>query len=32
MVYSMLFIAQTGGMIEMHFHVFASMAFLPDLP
>jgi methyl-accepting chemotaxis protein len=28
MVYSMLFIAQTGGMIEMHFHVFASMAFL----
>jgi methyl-accepting chemotaxis protein len=28
MVYSMLFIAQTGGMIEMHFHVFGSMAFL----
>jgi methyl-accepting chemotaxis protein len=28
MTYSMLFIAQTGGMIEMHFHVFASMAFL----
>ena len=28
MVYSMLMIAQTGGMIEMHFHVFASMAFL----
>jgi methyl-accepting chemotaxis protein len=28
MLYSMLFIAQTGGMIEMHFHVFASMAFL----
>lgn len=28
MVYSMLLIAQTGGMIEMHFHVFASMAFL----
>jgi methyl-accepting chemotaxis protein len=28
MLYSMLMIAQTGGMIEMHFHVFASMAFL----
>ncbi|HUR01611.1 MAG TPA: methyl-accepting chemotaxis protein, partial [Nonomuraea sp.] len=28
MLYSMLFIAQSGGMIEMHFHVFASMAFL----
>ncbi len=28
MVYSMLFIAQTGGMIEMHFHVFGGMAFL----
>lgn len=28
MIYSMLFIAQTGGMIEMHFHVFGSMAFL----
>jgi methyl-accepting chemotaxis protein len=28
MLYSMLFIAQTGGMIEMHFHVFGSMAFL----
>jgi methyl-accepting chemotaxis protein len=28
MVYSMLFIAQTGGMIEMHFHVFGAMAFL----
>ena len=28
MLYSMLLIAQTGGMIEMHFHVFASMAFL----
>ncbi len=28
MLYSMLFIAQTGGMIEMHFHVFGAMAFL----
>ena len=28
MVYSMLFIAQAGGMIEMHFHVFGGMAFL----
>lgn len=28
MLYSMLFIAQSGGMIEMHFHVFGSMAFL----
>jgi methyl-accepting chemotaxis protein len=28
MLYSMLLIAQTGGMIEMHFHVFGTMAFL----
>jgi methyl-accepting chemotaxis protein len=28
MLYSMLFIAQSGGMIEMHFHVFGAMAFL----
>jgi hypothetical protein len=28
MLYSMLFIAQTGGMIEMHVHIFGPMAFL----
>jgi methyl-accepting chemotaxis protein len=28
MVYSALIIHQTGGMIEMHFHVFGALAFL----
>ena len=28
MLYSALFIHQTAGMIELHFHVFASLAFL----
>ncbi len=28
MAYSALFIQQTGGMIETHFHIFGSMAFL----
>jgi len=28
MAYSALYIDQTGGMIEMHFHIFCSLAFL----
>jgi methyl-accepting chemotaxis protein len=28
MTYSALFIQQSGGLVEMHFHVFAAMAFL----
>ena len=28
MAFSVLFIQETKGMIEMHFHVFASLAFL----
>jgi methyl-accepting chemotaxis protein len=28
MTFSALFIAETGGMIEMHFHIFCSLSFL----